>query len=365
MFCSWRLRTVAVVLAAAAAGAGCLSRPAPPTQNQPAGSSPGVSSAATSFSHAVPAAQPGRPAQASTSGPAGGLALLSEPQAGYGFAVDAIDQAKTRVDLAMYELADQAVEQALIDAAARHVAVTVLLDSRYERTANQLAAAALSGAGVTVRWASPAAIFHEKALCVDDMVCYVMTGNLTARYYRDTRDFVVVDRRPADVADIVATFAGDLAGGPPTSGGRHGDLVWSPGATPTLVSLIASATKTLLVENEEMNDPQITAALVGAARRGVAVEVVMTRSNRFAAAFDTLSGAGVVVRTYRADAPLYIHAKAVVADDVTVFVGSENFSVASLHYNRELGVISRDPTLVRGVAAQIEADAAQATPWQP
>ena len=55
-----------------------------------------------------------------------------------------------------------------------------------------------------------------------------------------------------------------------------------------------------------------------------------------------LQDAGVSVALYPASAPLYIHAKVVLADYGTagarVFIGSENFSRASLTRNRELGL---------------------------
>ena len=46
-----------------------------------------------------------------------------------------------------------------------------------------------------------------------------------------------------------------------------------------------------------------------------------------------------------------------------VFVGSQNFSIESLVYNRELGLITNDPTIVNGVAGVVRDDFAAATPW--
>ena len=61
---------------------------------------------------------------------------------------------------------------------------------------------------------------------------------------------------------------------------------------------------------------------------------------------------------------LYIHAKAVVADagrsDQQVFVGSENFSKASLGYNRELGVRTANKAVISVISATLAADYAGA-----
>jgi hypothetical protein len=96
------------------------------------------------------------------------------------------------------------------------------------------------------------------------------------------------------------------------------------------------------VENEEMSEYTIVDALAAAARRGVDVEVVMTYQSSWRSNFDKLAEAGVHVRTYSPDADLYIHAKVIEVDpgypDEQLELGSQNFSWASLQYNRELGV---------------------------
>lgn len=293
----------------------------------------------------------------------GSLSLVVEPAAGYGFVTSAVAAAARTVDLVVYELTDTDVEQALVQAAARGVAVEVILDRHLEQSTNQAAYGYLGAHGVQVRWGPSDVTVHEKALCVDGSVCYVMTGNLTPRYYADTRDFVIVDGQAPDVAAVMATFASDFSGAAPASGAAGGDLVWSPGSEPALVGLIAEARRTLLVENEEMDSSDVVAALEQAARRGVDVEVVMTADADWDSAFDQLAAAGVHVLTYAPDAPIYIHAKAIVADSERAFVGSENFSDASMDFNRELGLVTTDGTVVAMLTAQLQADAAGGTPW--
>ncbi len=48
-----------------------------------------------------------------------------------------------------------------------------------------------------------------------------------------------------------------------------------------------------------------------------------------------------------------------------MFIGSENFTVASLAYNREAGVIVADPTVVTSVNATLGRDFAGAARWRP
>jgi cardiolipin synthase A/B len=302
-------------------------------------------------------------------GPAGlggSLRLLIEPQAGIGPIYRLITAAHSSVDLTMYELADPAAEADLAADAARGVTVRVILDQHLEKVRNAAAFGYLRRHGVHVRWAPAGTTYHQKTLTIDRATSVIMTGNLVAEDYPDTRDFAVVDTRRADVAAIVATFDADFAGRAITPPDGT-DLVWSPtNAQSTVLSVIGGATHTLAVEDEEMDDPAVTSALAAAARRGVDVTLTMTADPEWDQAFAALSRAGVHIRLYPdSSTALYIHAKAIVADAgrrrQRVLVGSQNFSVASLDYNRELGILTSDPSVVAGIARTLAADHARAS----
>jgi phosphatidylserine/phosphatidylglycerophosphate/cardiolipin synthase-like enzyme len=110
------------------------------------------------------------------------------------------------------------------------------------------------------------------------------------------------------------------------------------------------------------------ANLAAAARRGVNVTITMTADSEWDQAFAELARAGAHIRLYRdVSSALYIHAKAIVADagraGQRVLVGSQNFSVASLDYNRELGIRTRAPAAVAAISATLTGDYAAATPY--
>jgi phosphatidylserine/phosphatidylglycerophosphate/cardiolipin synthase-like enzyme len=118
-----------------------------------------------------------------------------------------------------------------------------------------------------------------------------------------------------------------------------------------------------------MDDPAVTSALAAAAHRGVDVKVIMTADPDWDSAFSRLSRAGVHVRLYPDDtSALYIHAKVIVADagraGQRALVGSQNFSVASLDYNRELGLLTTNRSVVRTLSATLARDYAHATPYR-
>ncbi|MGD0447176.1 MAG: phospholipase D-like domain-containing protein [Candidatus Dormibacteria bacterium] len=293
--------------------------------------------------------------------------LVVEPDQGMGAVYQAITGARHSLDLVMYELEDTTAVNDLIQAKDRGVAVRVILDQAYAKSQNESAYATLSAQGVDVHWSSTQVdITHQKTLIVDADEAIVMTGNMTAQYYASTRDFMLADGDAHDVAAIEAVFDADFSNTAiqPSPGD---DLVWSPGSTAALVTLIQGAKKELLVENEEMSDQEIVSALEAAAQRGVEVQVCMTDSSSWSSEFSNLTHAGVRVYTYSPDAALYIHAKAIVADPGTGsmrwFLGSENFSSTSLDRNRELGVGMDDASMGNRLASVINGDMAGAGPW--
>jgi cardiolipin synthase A/B len=297
-------------------------------------------------------------------------ALVTEPAGGLAPIYNLITSARHTLDMTMYELADSRAEADLAADAKRGVRVRVILDQNLARSYDTPAFDYLIAHGVQVRWAPTSYdVTHQKTITVDGDVSAIMTLNLTSEYYSSTRDFVIIDRDRADVAAIEAVFARDFAGHSSSPEPPGTDLIWSPGADSRLVGIIASAKHTLYVENEEMSEYTIVDALCAAARRGVDVDVVMTNDPSWQYNFHKLTSAGVHVRTYAPTAALYIHAKVVVVDpgyaDGQLELGSQNFSWASLEYNRELG-IDLGPghaAIVNSVAATVRSDFAGATPW--
>ncbi len=257
----------------------------------------------------------------------------------------------------MYEDEDPQVDAALAADKRRGVRVRVLLDGgSYGQgsSENQTAYGYLQAHHVPVRW-TPAyfALTHQKTLVVDG-TAYILTFNFTPAYYASSRDFGVADSNAQDVSAILRAFDADWADRRIAAPDGK-DLVWSPGSGPALQSLIALARGWLDVYNEEMDETDIEHALETDARRGVNVEVTMTADSSWDEAFSELAAAGVHVRTYAADAPLYIHAKMILTS-TRAFLGSENFSDQSLFDNRELGIVLSTPSIIASLRHTFAAD---------
>ena len=295
--------------------------------------------------------------------------LVTEPGQGITPIYNFIGTAKKTIDMTMYEFTDTQGEQLLAQAAAAGVIVRVILDQNLEKSSNTAAYNYLSENGVQVHWANPTyAATHQKTITVDGATSAIMTLNLTSQYYSTSRDFAVIENDPNDVAAIEQTFNADFQNSAITPPDGD-DLVWSPtNSQSALLALINGAQHTLLVENEEMSDTDIVDALVSAASRGVLLQIAMTNDdNDYASEFDKLTAAGAEIGTYAETASLYIHAKVILADygspDAQVFIGSENFSNASLTENRELGLIISNAAIMASIYSTLTSDFTGGTPW--
>jgi len=279
--------------------------------------------------------------------------VFVEPRAGDGPVISLLSSAKRSIRLEVYELTDSGIFNALAEARKRHVLVQVILEhhpdggDRFARIADDQ----LRSAGIAVRWANEAAFTytHEKAVDIDNRVAGIFTFNLSYSAFSSNREFGVIDRNPSDAKEIGAIFQADWTrtrAKIPT-----GDLVVSPvNARSRITSLIESARHTLDLYEEEMDDRSIESKLAQAVHRGVKVRLITSDDS---SGVDWVRSKGVAV-VLMADP--YVHAKAIVADGKTVFIGSENISSTSLDRNREMGIILRDTPAANSVETTFRSD---------
>ena len=290
----------------------------------------------------------------------GQLQLITEPDQGMTPVYTLIKNATKSIDLVMYEFKDKAIGDALIAAAKRGVAVRVLVNGGYyakQEPMNDPAFAYLQAGGVSVERTPQAfALTHQKTMVVDNDKAFIMTFNFVPTYYNTGRDFGIIDTNPIDVKAIEDTFNADWQNKKITPSNGD-DLVWSPNSEDDMIMIIKSATKTLDIYNEEMADQRITTTLENSAKSGVSVNVIMTYSTANKPVFTELKNAGVNIHTYKnSKKNLYIHAKMILADNSSAFLGSENFSVNSLLKNRELGIFITDPTILYPLSKTFNSD---------
>lgn len=286
--------------------------------------------------------------------------LLVEPDDGLSALTGAIRDATTSVWLTMYLLTNHSFIHALEFAHASGVDVRVILEPHPYGMSdpNRSAYNNLMAADIPVHWASSRFLLtHEKSMLIDGATAYVMTTNFTRSAFYTNREFDIIDGNRADVVALHALFLADWTGRSyrPTDS----NLPLSPtDARPLLAALIGSARHRLDVYAEELQDPAMEGVLAAAARRSVRVRLLLpapSGSDRDAPGVALITAAGAQVRRVP-QSSLYIHAKAIVVDGRRAFVGSQNFSRASLDGNRELGVIVADPSAISRLEATFAGD---------
>lgn len=297
------------------------------------------------------------------------LSIIVEPSDNGAALLAAIKAAKKSVHMEMYLLTDTAVEAALV---AQHTAghdVQVLLNGNFpagQGNGNDSAFKYLSGKGVPVKYAPAAFTFtHAKTIAIDGTDAWIMTMNTTNSSATGNREFLVLDKDPADVADLEKIFAADTVNQQLMLVTK---LVVSPqvnsaiDARTRMLAVINSATKTLDVMGEELSDTGIVNGLIARQKAGIPVRIVVsgtgTPSPSQTSAVASLKAAGVPVKSITKPD---MHAKAIVADGVRAYVGSENFTITSLNNNREVGVLVGNATEVAKMETTFAMDFAAGT----
>jgi len=316
-------------------------------------------------------ARPGPPVQAPL--------LFTEPDAGRGPILRAINSARSTIRLGICNLSDPQIGDALAAAVARGVDVRVIVDQAdyHAKPPEQQEVASLIARGVSVHLSNP--VFpqsFEKELVIDRSRVLIMTMCLVPETFEDTRDYGLVLANPAVIREVTSVFDTDWAysappGQPtpaynPTPPLHVPDLIWGPtDATAKLSALIQSARRSIDATTELLDDPYLEGQLIDAAQRGVKVRLITPSLTRDGgsnvAQVEFLAGLGIDVRVTNGLTPApgsmpYMHAKTMIVDGKSAYLGSIDLETDSATLDRELGIVFRLPPLVRKLKAQFDSD---------
>ena len=305
--------------------------------------------------------------------------LFIEPDAGRAPILKAIASARSEIRVGICNLSDPEVGDALIAAVARGVRVRVIIDRAdyLAKPPEQVEVDRLRAGGVDVHLSNP--VFPQsfpKYILVDQRRVIIMTLCIVTPTFEDTRDYGLVLDAPRVFRQVSAIFETDWAHSAPpgvtpppdnpTPAIRDPRLVVAPtNANAQLSRLITSARRTLDVTSEVVADPFLEGQLVAAVRRGVRVRliapVVSRANNDNAPALRSLAGAGVEVHVTTSEYPApstmpYMHAKTMIVDGRTVYLGSIDLDTTQTSQDRELGIVLNLPTVARRLRVQFRND---------
>jgi cardiolipin synthase len=275
--------------------------------------------------------------------------------------VAALEHARERVEVEMYEFQRVDLADRLVAAQARGAQVTVILDAQAAGTAETLRRLRAAGIQALDYPADRRAIDHVKLLLVDRAVAIVGGINWGLASERH-RDYAAEVRGPV-VAHLARVFARDLAAAgrpvtipPVTAEGAVRVLTTHPAhdIETAVLSLLAGATRRIDVELFVITAPAAVSALQAAQRRGVQVRVLLDPNQDALGARATLAGSGIRAGYYAG--PGKLHAKIVVVDGARVLFGSANWTHGGFATNHELDLAIDHPAVAAVYAAAIARD---------
>ena len=274
------------------------------------------------------------------------MKLLVQPGDGMLSLIKAINNARSRVEIAIFRFDRREIERALANAVSRGVFVQALIaytNRGGEKKLRDLEMRLLA-AGVTVaRTANDLLRYHDKFVIIDRRELYMLAYNFTYLDIEHSRSFGIVTRERRVVQEAVRLFEADTKRQPYVPG--LPSFVVSPeNARRQLAALIRGAKKELLIYDPEISDPAMIRLLDERARAGVRIRVIgrLSRKNP-RMEVRKLSG-------------LRLHTRTILIDGRRAFIGSQSLREVELDRRRELGIILRDARIVNRLIATFQQD---------
>jgi phosphatidylserine/phosphatidylglycerophosphate/cardiolipin synthase-like enzyme len=268
------------------------------------------------------------------------MKLLIQPTDGLAPLVQAIDRAKSRLEIAIFRLDRNEIEKALADAVGRGVFVHALIaytNRGGEQNLRKLEMRLLA-AGVTVaRTANDLIRYHGKYMIVDRRELHVLSFNFTRLDIDYSRGFGVVTRNRKLVQEAVKLFEADTQRQPYTAG-LPGFVVSPANARKQLAQVIRGAKRELLIYDPEISDAGMLRELETRSKAGVEIKIIGRLAGR-SAKFPVKKLGG-----------LRLHTRAIIRDGRLAFIGSQSLRALELGARREIGVIFREPAIVASLS---------------
>ena len=295
----------------------------------------------------------------------------------------AIDAARREIRIEICVLEDPQILERLQAALQRGVRVRVIVDrGKYGELPSERANLAqyLTSAGGELHLSNP--IFPRsfpKIILIDSHLVVYGSACLDQTTFAQYRDFAHSSESGPLLRELHRLFENDWAHSAPVGQvpppfnptpwifGR--DLIVSPvNGAERLVRLYQEAQRTLDVYTELLGNPVLESQLAAAVARGVHVRLIAPIAVNGGgpdvqelqlASLVALAAAGVHVHVSgpgeSAERP-YMHARAAVVDGTIAYLGSISLSADAISFNREMGMLVREPSVVERLGAQFESD---------
>jgi phosphatidylserine/phosphatidylglycerophosphate/cardiolipin synthase-like enzyme len=274
------------------------------------------------------------------------LELIVQPTDGIKPLIETIARAQKSIDVMVFRFDLKPMEKELEAARDRGVVVRALIareSSQGDKRLRQLELRMLEKGILVARTGDTFARYHGKMMIVDREELHVYGFNFTALDLK-SRSFGIVTRDRKAVTEAVRVFEADTLR-QEYEPQDDGFFVVSPeDARETLATFIKRTRKQLLIYDPKVADLQMIRLINQRIKAGVDVRVIGRVSRR-----------GGSIRVQKQPG-LRLHARAMVRDGDTAFVGSQSLRAMELDARREIGLIVKEPKTVKRLLETFEAD---------
>jgi phosphatidylserine/phosphatidylglycerophosphate/cardiolipin synthase-like enzyme len=271
--------------------------------------------------------------------------LIVQPADGIKSLLTAVERARKTIDLIIFRFDLKPLEKAIEAAVGRGVTVRALIahtNSGGEKRLRQLEQRMLDAGATVSRTAGDLVRYHGKMIIIDRQELYVNGFNFTSRDLA-SRSFGLVTRDRRIVQEALRLFESD-AEREDFQPNNHGFVVSPENAREELAAFIKRAKKQLVIWDPKVTDTQMLRLLTQRQKAGVDVRVIGKVGKR-----------GGDLRVQKLPG-MRLHVRAMVRDGEVAFVGSQSLRALELDARREVGLITKDPKVVKQLLEVFEAD---------
>ena len=271
--------------------------------------------------------------------------VIVQPEDGIKPLLEVIGEAKKTLDIIIFRFDLKEIEKALGAAVSRGVAVRALIahvNSSGEKRLRQLELRMLDKGISVSRTGGDLVRYHAKLMIVDREELHLYGFNYTELDLK-SRSFGVITKDRKVVSEALRLFEADALRQDfePTTDG----LVVSPeNAREELATFIKRAKKSLAIYDPKVTDPQMIRLLNQRAKAGVDVRIIGKIGKR-----------AHELRVQKFPGKR-LHVRAMIRDRDTGFVGSQSLRALELDGRREVGLITRDPKVVKRMSEVFDED---------
>ena len=271
--------------------------------------------------------------------------LIVQPEDGITPLLDVVAGATKSLDLLIFRFDLKDVEKALGAAVTRGVAVRALIahtNSGGEKRLRQLELRMLEKGISVSRSGGDWVRYHGKVMIVDREELHVYGFNYTEADLK-SRSFGVVTKDRKAVSEALRLFEADSMRQEFEPAADC--LVVSPeNSREELATFIKRAKKSLSIYDPKVSDTQMIRLLTQRAKKGVDVRIIGKVGKR---------ASDLRVQKFP---DKRLHVRAMIRDGDTGFVGSQSLRALELDARREVGLITRDPKVVKRMTEVFEED---------